>query len=287
MENVIEIKNVTKNYSDFKLDNININIKKGFITGFIGPNGAGKSTTIKLIMNLIRKDSGLINIFGLDNTNHDREIKSRIGFVYDECCFYENLKIISNEKVISAFYKDWDHKKFISYLKRFELNPNKRVKRLSKGMKTKFAIAIALSHNADLLIMDEPTAGLDPIFRRELLDILYDLIQDENKSIFFSTHITSDLDKIADYITFINKGQIVFSKSTDVINDNYKIIKGNKELLSEIDKQYIIGINKNRYGFDALTTNSSKLIEKYQDSICIENANLEDIMVYYIKKGEL
>lgn len=284
MENIIEIKNVTKSYSDFKLDNINIDIKKGFITGFIGPNGAGKSTTIKLIMNLIQKESGEINIFGMNNTKHDKEIKSRIGFVYDDCCFFDNLTIKSNEKIISSFYKEWNHDLFTTYLKRFELNPNKRIRKLSKGMKTKFAIAIALSHNADLLIMDEPTGGLDPIFRRELLDILYDLIQDENKSIFFSTHITSDLDKIADYITFINKGKIVFSKPTDIINDSYKIVKGNSELLSMINKDHLIGINKNRYGFEALTTHSRELIESYQDSIIVDNANLEDIMVFHIKK---
>lgn len=286
VQNIIELKNVNKKYKDFQLDDININVKKGYITGFIGPNGAGKSTIIKLIMNLVKKDSGIINVFGADNTNHDKEIKSRIGFIYNDCYFYENLKIAKNEKIISTFYDDWDHDKFLSYLDRFNLNKNHKVANLSKGMKTKFAIAIALSHNADLLIMDEPTSNLDPIFRRELLDIMYEFIQDENKSIFLSTHITSDLDKIADYITFINKGKILFSESIDFINDNYKIIKGNKELLNQINRDYIIGINKTQYGFDALTTKPSKMIEQYQDSICIEKANLEDIMIYY-RKGEL
>jgi ABC-2 type transport system ATP-binding protein len=281
MDNVIEMSNVTKCYSDFKLNNIDINVKKGFVTGFIGPNGSGKSTTIKLLMNLLQKQSGTIKIFGMDNITCEKDIKSRIGFVYDEFCFFEHLSINSNEKIIAPFYENWDHELFKSYLHKFQLNPKKRLSKLSKGMKTKFSLAVALSHNADLLIMDEPTAGLDPIFRRELLDILYDLMQDENKSIFLSTHITSDLDKIADYITFINKGEIIFSKSTNDIFDNYKIVKGSKELLSNIDESLLIGMKTNRFGFEGLTTNAQKLTTQFNDSIIIDNANLEDIMIFY------
>ena len=281
MENILEIKNLTKEYNDFKLDNISFDVKKGYIMGFIGPNGSGKTTTIKLIMNLIKKQSGQINIFGLDNEFHDKEIKSRIGFVYDECSYFDHLSVMKNAKVIAPFYKDWDNELFNSYIKRFNLNPKKKLSKLSKGMKTKFSLAVALSHNADLIIMDEPTAGLDPIFRRELLDILYDLIQDENKSIFFSTHITSDLDRIADYITFINKGKIVFSKSTDDINDNYRLIKGPNEWLTSLDTTLLIGVKKNRYGFEALTNSSDLLISQFSDNLVIEKPSLEDIMIHY------
>ncbi|WDV44583.1 ABC transporter ATP-binding protein [Clostridiaceae bacterium M8S5] len=281
-ENILEIKNLSKDYDKFKLDNISFTVKKGYIMGFIGPNGAGKSTTIKLIMNLLKKNSGQINIFGKDNIKYEREVKQRIGFVYDENYFYDDLKISQMKKIIAPFYKEWDDKAFDRYLLQFNLDRDKRIKELSKGMKMKFSLAVALSHNAQLIIMDEPTAGLDPVFRSEILDILYELIEDENKAIFFSTHITTDLDKIADYITFINKGQIVFSESKEEIFEKYSIIKGGLELINEESKGHFIGLRKNSYGFEALT-NSEKIKKLYRNHAVIEKATLEDIMVYTVR----
>lgn len=282
MENVIEIRDVSKQYKNFSLDHINLDVKKGYITGFIGPNGAGKTTTIKLLMNLIQKDSGQIKIFGDDNVKKDKAIKERIGFVYDDCLFFEHLTIKKNIKLIAPFYKQWDQKLMEHYLNRFDLNPKQRVKSLSKGMKTKFSLAVALSHHAELLILDEPTAGLDPVFRRELLDILYDLLEDDSKSIFFSTHITSDLDKIADYITFINRGNIVFSKPMPSVQEDYKLIKGTKELYQQIDKSMFIGLQRNNFGFLGLTSQAPHVANLYPD-LLIEPANLEDIMFYHSK----
>jgi len=201
----------------------------GYIMGLIGPNGAGKTTTIKLIMNLLRRDDGEIRIFGKDNLEYEMEIKSRIGFVYDTPTFYEHLNLKQMKNIIAPFYKNWDEVLFQRYIKEFELPLKRKVKALSRGMLMKFALPIALSHHAELIIMDEPTSGLDPVFRRELLDILSALIQDEKKSILFSTHVTSDLERIADYITFINRGKVVFSRTRDEIFEKYGVVKGGKQ----------------------------------------------------------
>lgn len=280
MSNIIEVNNLRKEYSDFVLDNISFTLPRGFIMGLIGPNGAGKSTTIKLILNLIKKDAGSINIFGLDNIKHEVKVKENIGFVYDENYFYEDLTIKQMKNVIAPFYSNWDESAFQRYQRDFDLNPNKKIKDLSKGMKTKFALAIALSHNAQLVIMDEPTSGLDPIFRNEILEILTDLLQDENKGVIFSTHITSDLDKIADYITFINKGKVVFSKTKNEILDNFGIVKGAKELIDRDIRDEFVGIRENNYGFEALTNNVQRIKSIFPSDVIIERATLEDIMLY-------
>lgn len=190
MDYILEVDKLSRRFDAFQLNEISFKIKPGYIMGFIGANGSGKTTTIKLIMNLIRKDSGEIKLFGKDNIEFEKEVKDRIGFVYDDLYFYENLSIEEMKDIIAPFYSKWDDELFYKYLDEFDLYKNMVIKDLSKGMKMKFSLSLALSHHADFIIMDEPTAGLDPIVRRELLDILYDIIQDENKAIFFSTHIT-------------------------------------------------------------------------------------------------
>lgn len=283
MENILEVKNVSKEYKNFKLDNISFNLEHGYIMGFIGPNGAGKSTTIKLIMNLASRNSGEINIFGMDNIKYERQIKEKIGFVYDESHFYEDLKLKEMKNIISPFYKNWDDKKFSSYMKRFDLDPDKKISQLSKGMKMKYSLAIALSHNAELILMDEPTSGLDPVFRSEILDILYELIQDERKSVFFSTHITADLEKIADYITFINNGRIIFSMPKDKLFESYGIVKGNNNLLVNKTADLFLSVRKNSYGFEALTDNINRVRTLFKDRVVIEKPTLDDIMVHIVK----
>lgn len=280
MKNVLEIKNITKTYKDFKLDDVSFNLEKGYIMGFIGENGAGKTTTIKLIMNLLKRDSGEIKIFGKDNVKCSKEIKEKIGFVYDDCFYYEKLSIKKNAKIISNFYKQWSFETFSKYLKIFGLDEDQKVKELSKGMKMKFAIAIALSHNAEFLIMDEPTAGLDPIVREELLDIFQKVIQNEDIAILISTHITSDLERISDYITYINKGKIEFSKPTIDVLEEYRIVKGDKSLLNDENRKAFISINITNFGFEALTNNVSKINAIFKDSVILEKPTLEDIMVF-------
>ena len=284
MDKILEVNNLRKEYKYFTLNNISFSLQRGYIMGFIGPNGAGKSTTIKLIMNLIHRNQGTIKIFGLDNIKHEKEIKDRIGFVYDENYYYEELTMDTMKKIVMPFYSKWDDDAFNKYMKDFDLNPKKKIKELSKGMKMKFALAIALSHNAELIIMDEPTSGLDPVFRREILDILYSIIQDESKSIFFSTHITTDLEKIADYITFINKGSIVFSKTKDDIMESYGIVKGGLELLNGSSRKEFLGIRENAFGFEALTDDQNKVKKLFGDKVVIEKPSLEDIMVYMVRR---
>lgn len=286
MDTILEIKDLTKIYKGFKLDKVSFKLSKGYIMGLIGPNGAGKSTTIKLIMNLIRKNSGNIKIFGIDNIENEREIKQRIGFVYDENCFYEDLTVMEMKRVIAPFYKQWDNKAFDKYISEFELPRNKKIKQLSKGMRMKYSLAIALSHNAEFIIMDEPTSGLDPVFRSEMLDILYSVIQDENKGILFSTHITTDLQKAADYITFLNSGKIVFSDDKDSILENYSIVKGNNEILDKDIRDKFIGINENSFGFEGLTNNTQDVRRLLKDKVLIERASLDDIMVYTVRGNE-
>lgn len=283
MKNTIEVKNIVKKYKNFTLDNVSFDVPKGYIMGFIGENGAGKTTTIKAIMNALTPESGAISVFGLDNKKHEVEIKEKIGFVYAEFDFFINFKLKDIKKYIAPFYKNWDEEIYQSYMKKFELNPKSKINKISTGMKTKFALALALSHHAELLILDEPTSGLDPVFRDEFLDMLLEIVQDEQKTILFSTHITSDLDKIADYITYIHKGKIVFSRERDEIYENYYVVKG--DLQDLLGKEHVfIGIKKNKYGFEALTNNVSEVKKIFGENVNLERATLEEIMVFYNRK---
>ncbi|GAB6172467.1 ABC transporter ATP-binding protein [Paradesulfitobacterium aromaticivorans] len=281
--NVLEITSLSKNFKAFSLKQITFNVPQGYIMGFIGPNGAGKSTTIKLVMNLLRKDAGQIKVFGLDHIESEKEIKDRIGFVFDENYYYDELSIAQVVKIIAPFYSRWDQTAFDKHLKNFGMFPKIKIKELSKGMKMKFSLAVALSHHADLLIMDEPTGGLDPIVRSELLEILTDLIQDEGKSVFFSTHITTDLDKIADYITFIHDGELVFSATKDDILDQYGIVKGDKQLLDREVEKLFVGLRTNQFGFEGLVRDKALARRTFKDRALLEKPTLEDIMLYTVR----
>ncbi|MBW8351172.1 ABC transporter ATP-binding protein [Bacillus sp. IITD106] len=281
MENVVELKNVTKKFKDFSVENIDLQVKKGFVTGFIGANGAGKSTTIKMMMNLLKPDAGEVKLFGLDYKNHEKEIKERIGFVYDGNVFFEGLNLKDIKRIIAPAYKHWDHTLFNQYIEQFELPLNKAMKTFSKGMQMKASLAIALSHHAELIIMDEPTAGLDPVFRRELLGLLQDLMVDENRTIFFSTHITTDLDRIADYIAFIQRGEIIFNKSIHDVAENYALVKGGMELLDRDTEKDFVHVHRASTGFEALTDNIKSVKNIFGDAVVIEQASLEDIMYYF------
>ncbi|MBB6450984.1 ABC-2 type transport system ATP-binding protein [Geomicrobium halophilum] len=284
MENVVELKSVTKNFKGFSVENIDLQVKKGFVTGFIGANGAGKSTTIKMIMNLLRPDSGEVKLFGLDYTAHEKEIKERIGFVYDSNVFFEGMNLKDIKRIVAPAYKHWDDTLFYQYTDQFKLPLYKKIKTFSKGMQMKASLAIALSHHAELIIMDEPTAGLDPIFRRELLDLLQELMIDGNRTIFFSTHITTDLDRIADYIAFIQNGELVFNQSLNDVAENYALVKGGMELLDRDTEKSFVHIHRAPTGFEALTGNIKAVKNTFGDSVVIEKASLEDIM-YYFKGG--
>lgn len=280
MENILEIKNLSKKYDSFELKNINIELPKGTIMGFIGENGAGKTTTIKSILNIINKDSGQIKIFGLDNK--ETKIKEDIGVVLDDSFLSEYLNPLDINKIMKNIYKNWDEKLYFKYIEDFKLSKEKISKEYSNGMKMKLKIAVALSHHPKLLILDEPTLGLDPIARNEILDIFQEFIQDENKGIFVSSHITSDLEHIADYITFINNGEIIFSKTKDELLESYGIARCSKEQFDKIKKEDYIKYKKNKYEYDVLIENKYEFRKNYNISV-IDKTSLEDIMLIYIK----
>lgn len=282
MEHVVEFKNVMKKFKDFSVKNMDLQVKQGFVTGFIGANGAGKSTTIKIMMNLLRPDAGDVKLFGLDYKTHEKAIKERIGFVYDGNVFFEGLNLKDIKRIVGPAYKRWNDALFYQYVEQFDLPLNKAIKTFSKGMQMKASLAIALSHQAELIIMDEPTAGLDPIFRRELLNLLQELMLDGSRTIFFSTHITTDLDRIADYIAFIKNGELVFNQSIHDVAENYALVKGSTDLLDRDTEQAFLHIRRTSTGFEALTDDRSNVVDLFGNQVVMERASLEDIM-YHLK----
>lgn len=281
MENILEIKNLCKEYNGFQLKNINMELPKGMIMGFIGENGAGKTTTIKSILNIINSE-GSIKIFGKDIKLNEKEIKEEIGFVLDDSFLSEYLTAKQVNSIMKSMYKNWDKQLYFKYLEHFKLPKNKLVKDFSSGMKMKLKVATALSHHPKLLILDEPTSGLDPVARNEILDIFQDFIQNEENSILVSSHITSDLEHIADYITFINDGEIILSKTRDELLEQYGIVKCTKEEFERIDKKDYVKFKENRFEYEVLVEDKIKFRRKYDFNI-IDKPTLEDIMLIYIK----
>jgi len=282
MKDILEVTNLNKKYSDFELKNINIKLPKGMIMGLIGENGAGKSTTIKSILNVINTDSGEIKIFEKDNRKYEKEIKEEIGVVLDDSFLSEYLTPTDINKIMKKIYKNWDEKLYFKYIENLKLPKHKMSKEFSSGMKMKLKIAVALSHHPKLLILDEPTSGLDPIARNEILDIFQDFIQDEENGILVSSNITSDLEHIADYITFISEGKIVFTKTRDELLDNYGIVRCSKDEFEKIDKNDFVKYKKSKYEYDVLVENKFEFKKKYNIEI-IDKPTIDDIMLIYIK----
>jgi len=284
-ENIIEIKNLSKKYpsSGFKLDDINLSLPRGTIMGLVGENGAGKTTLIKLTLNQINKDEGEVTIFGRDPINHEIEIKDNIGVVFSENHFSEDFTPCIIERIMRNVYSSWDENCYYNYLEIFKVNRHLKIKELSQGMKMIINLAVALSHDADLLILDEATTGLDPIARKQVHDLLNDYICDGKKSILFSTNITSDLDRIADFITFIKDGKIILSEIKDSLCENYGLLKAAHNDLIKIPEELILGIKKNKFSTEALIRNKAEVKSAYPDFV-IEKITVEDIMFYM--KGE-
>ena len=280
---LLVVNNLCKKYRDFQLKNVSFTLDAGYILGLVGQNGAGKTTLMKLIQNIVAKTSGDVIIDGLDYKKNEIEIKNRIGFIM-ESPFFELYTLEENGKVFGRFYKHYNHKEFLGYLKQFGLAKEKKYGELSKGMQTKFQLSFALSHQARLLILDEPTGGLDPVFRREFLTLLQEVVESENIGIIISTHITNDLDKIADYIALIDQGELLFCKTKEELLDEYFMIKGRAEMLEQIPKSALISVRKYREGFEALTNQKDVCIENAGESLVCEHASIEDIM-FYVAKG--
>ncbi len=281
--NAIEIKNLRKDFDNFSLKIEDLKIPEGFVTGFIGPNGSGKTTTIKLILNMLRKDNGSIKLFGKEYKGDDLSVKEHLGVVSEFNGYLQESKLRSIKKSLSVFYKNWDEKLYKRYIKEFELNENKVYKELSKGQQKKFEIIMTLSHRPKIIIMDEPTANLDPLVRNEVLEMLQERIEEDNATVFFSTHITSDLDKIGDYLVFIYKGKIFLDDDKDNILQNHVIVKGKNELLQKDTEEIFISVNKNSFGFEGLVKNREKAYELFGEEVVYDKPNLEDILTYYTR----
>ncbi len=284
-ENAIEIKGLTKKYDGFTLDDISFDVPKGSVMGFIGQNGAGKTTTIKAIFNIISRDAGTIKVLGLDNIENEYEIKEDVAAVFDELPFHEDFNAKQISIVLSSVFKNWDNEKFKELLTRFALPEKKKIKQFSKGMKMKLQIATALSHDAKLLIMDEATTGLDPVVRNEILDIFREYLQDGERSILMSSHITSDLEKIADCVTFIDKGKILISGYKDDILDTHGLLKCSKSDYENIDKEDIISARITDFGVDAMVSDKEMCNKKYSGAV-IDKTTLEEIMLFYVNRDK-
>ena len=281
--NAIEIRQLSKSLDKFTLRIDELDIKKGFITGFIGPNGSGKTTTIKLIMNMLNKDNGTIKVFDKEYKVDDLSIKEIIGYVGDISGYMKESKFKDIKKSIASLYKNWDENLYHYYLNKFEINENKVYKESSKGQQKKFELILALCQHPKLIIMDEPTANLDPIVRNEFIDVLQEQIEKEGVTVFYSTHITSDLDKVGDYLVFIYKGKMILTGDKESILESHKIIRGRKELLDNETKKALISYKENAFGFDGLTADYKKAFEIFGEEVVYDKATLEDILMYYTR----
>lgn len=282
MGSALEIHELTKKYEDFTLDHISFQVPSGSIVGLIGENGAGKTSTINAVLGLIKKDSGEIEILGENADNLSSPVKEEIGVVFDGSNFSEELTPVKLNKVLREVYSSWDQALFSKLLDQMEVPLSKKIKTFSKGMKMKLSIAVALAHHPKLLILDEATSGLDPVMRDDILDIFLDFVQDEEHSILVSSHITSDLEKVADYIVFIHKGKIIFSKSKDELLENYGIIKCGREQFEALDEEDQITYRRLDYEWQVLTADRNRAQKKYPKARVIP-ATIDEIMLLYVK----
>ncbi|MBE7718722.1 MAG: ABC transporter ATP-binding protein [Lacrimispora celerecrescens] len=286
MEPILQVEDLTKQYPDFKLDHVSFSVPKGAIMGLIGENGAGKSTTINAILDLIRRDEGVVKFGGQELSSDSKSIKEDIGVVFEGINFYETLTPEKVGRISAAAYKQWDEALYNSYLKKLQLPPRKEIKTFSRGMKMKLGIAVALSHKPKLLILDEATGGLDPVMRDDILDLFLDFVQDEDHSILMSSHISTDLEKVADYITFIHKGEVLFCKQKDELRYHYGIIRCTTAQFDAIDKSEILAYRKRDYQWDVLVADKEKARRKYKASV-VDDASIDDILLLYVKGDQV
>lgn len=280
---ILAVQNLNKKYAKFELKNVSFTLEKGYIMGFIGRNGAGKTTTLKTMLNLVHADSGSVSMLGMDYSSNELSCKQKIGFMLGGIFYYPKNKLKTITSVVKRFYKDWDDTVYNGYLTRFGLDQDKKVDELSSGMKVKYALTLALSHHAELLLLDEPTSGLDPVSRDEILELFQEIIEDGEKSILFSTQITSDLEKCADFITYIKNGEIIHSKEKDEFLNSYKIVQGKGEQLTDKLQDKLIGYKKNQFGFSGMLR-----AEELPAAAGLEiaPANIESIMIYFEKENQ-
>lgn len=282
-ENAIEIRNLTKRYDGFTLDNVSFSLPRGCIMGFIGQNGAGKTTTIRALLNIIKTDGGSITMLGLDHIKDEYVVKEQIAAIFDELPFHESFNANQVNRMFQGLYRSWDPERFFAYLDRFQLPRKKKIAKFSKGMKMKLQIAAALSHGAKLLIMDEATTGLDPVVRNEILDIFREYIQQEDHSILMSSHITSDLEKIADCVTFIDRGKILLTGFRDELLERHAIMKCTLVELEEMPPEAYVSARKHDFGADVMVADVSDGKRSYPERI-FDRTTLEELMLFYVNR---
>lgn len=283
MSDALNIKNLNKSYKEFALKNVSFALPKGYIMGFVGPNGAGKTTTIKSILNMVGYESGEITLLGKNTKDKDAMLNDRVGVVMDAPFYVNDWTAADVEKAVAPFYSKWNAAAYDGYLRRFHISKNKKLKELSRGMKMKLMTAVALSNSAKLLILDEPTSGLDPVARDELCELLLEFVEDEQNSVLFSTHITSDLEKIADYISFILNGEIVFTGLKEDLMEKYALVKGGKKELQQIPKGMLIGLRNFSTGFEALV--EAARLKELPRGVNAEAVSLEEMIVFMNKEA--
>jgi len=284
MGNILEVVGLNKSYKNFSLAEVSFTLPEDCITGFIGINGAGKTTTIRTILGLTQRTSGTIKVFGKDMEKNERELKNRIGVVLDDGRFYDELTMAEMKSIVAPAYSKWSEKDYKEYMDRFSLNPKQKIATLSKGMRMKFALTLALSHEAELLIMDEPTSGLDPLIRSQLLEIMKDYMKRGGKGVFFSTHITSDLDKVADMLILIHDGKILFEQEKDALMDGFRLVKGDTKALNAENRNLFLSVRANEFGFTGITDKLAEVRRSIPD-VLAEKPSIEDIMLGYIERG--
>lgn len=286
MKNILELKNVSKAYekSDFTLDQISFSLPYGSILGFVGENGAGKTTTIGCILNTIRKDGGTVKLFGKEMGDEDTDIREKIGVVYDGDNFPGYWTAGQLSKVMAGLFKNWDQALFQKYLEEFQLPSKQKIKCYSKGMTMKLAIAAALSHHPELLILDEATSGLDPVMRDDMLDVFLEFVQEETHSILLSSHITSDLEKVADYITFIHKGRLILTAPKDDLVYRYAVMRCRESRFQTVDREDVLAYRKRDMQIDVLVADGGKAQRKYKD-VVVDHTSVDEIMLL-LAKGE-
>jgi ABC-2 type transport system ATP-binding protein len=278
---ILTVQNLCKQYEKFELQNVSFRLEHGYIMGFIGKNGAGKTTTLKSMLNLVRADDGVVTMLGKEFKANELALKQQIGFMLGGAAFYPKRKLRSVTSVVRRFYDEWDDSVYERYLRRFDLDPDKKVEELSAGMRVKYALTLALSYNPKLLLLDEPTSGLDPVSRDDILELFQELIEDGERSILFSTQITSDLEKCADYVTYIKNGKIVASSEKDEFLGAYRIVKGTGEQFTEELRQRLLGYKRNAFGFSGLVK-AEEL--PHVKNLEVSPADIESIMIYFEKE---
>lgn len=289
MDNVLEVRDLRKKYARFELQDVSFTIPEGCIAGFVGNNGAGKTTTIRAILNLIHKDGGQVNILGMDmneKREREQEIKNRIGVVTDNGGFYGMFTLKETAALFASLYKSWDDSVYKDWIRKFNLNEKQKIQELSRGMKVKFSLALAMSHHAEFLVMDEPSSGLDLITRAQILESLREYMEREGRGVFFSTHIATDIEKVADIVILIDKGRIVFQKEKDILMEEYRIAKGDMRDLSREAEELFISLQKTKYGFTGVTDRMEDMRRLVPDAL-FEKPDMEEILMACMGKESI